>query len=156
MTGHLTRPEAVRDCPHPGPGAYAGTADGRKICDECAAELDRLELQAGRPIVAYLTGQEEPARYGSGCHPRYIWPPVGGAFTVMTWPGVALGRVWTALARSVRYTPTGGRYETYTGRAIIAGIECAVSGPGPGMYLRCRPIRGRRQLTACPKGAPSC
>lgn len=22
MTGHLSRPEAVRDCPHPGPGMY--------------------------------------------------------------------------------------------------------------------------------------
>lgn len=155
MTTITTRPEAVRDCPHPGPGPYAETADGRKICDACAADRDREALQAGRPMVAYLMGAESPRGPGAPAR-RFVYPPAGGAFTVTTWPGVEIGRVWTALTRSVRYTPSGGRYEWYTGRAIIAGVECAVSGPGPGRYLRCRPIRGRRQLTACPKGAPSC
>lgn len=137
----LSRPEAIRDCPHIGPGPYAISAhDGRKICDECAAAIDRHEIHNGRPIVAYLSSTvERPEGF-----------PYMARQAITTWPGVVLGYLYrdhcftlprTLLPTTKRYTPSGGVYDWGSARVTLYGRECSVSGQGNDMCLRIRPLK---------------
>lgn len=101
---------AVCDCGHaPTPTdlstGYARTADGKTLCYECAADVDREKartMQRGdSPLVAYVRD----------------WPTGGGVHRVdiVTWPGVKLG--WGFVGRNVsRYATRHHVTATIEGR----------------------------------------
>jgi hypothetical protein len=125
----------ILECGHPStsqkPGAggtgYAVFHDGSKCCYACAGALDLMLAHAGTLTFGYLQtdGREYPGSYA----------------TVTDWPGTVLAR-GLVLGRRRAYTPSGGSYDIVTGRVQVGSRTYAFRGPGNGMYVRLRLVKG--------------
>lgn len=121
---------ATLDCGHPPtPTDHGGTgvaydSQGRSFCYDCANSREAEAFSAADKFTAYLSSDGK---------------------NVTTWPGGVLARVQQMSNPAVRYTPTGGRYETvYSVVRDASGNLWYGQGPGCGMYHRLRRAKAAR------------
>jgi|SRR6185295_4534833 len=120
--------EVILNCGHAATptettAGYAVTADDRRICYTCAADMDRERARQGLPVYAYLKAVPSNA---AGKPIRYY---------VQTWAGVELG---TALATSTYPVRSAFGSEMICVRATIEGHAFYGRGLGDGMCITLR------------------
>ena len=127
-------PETL-DCGHPpsphdeSTTGYASNSQGKRYCYECAAEMDRDAIRAGKPITAYLSKAPSDSMYN---------------FEVSTWPGVQLGYAWITSEYPVRNSAWGNEILCIRARLQVGeGLwrEYYGRGFGDGMVINLRPCK---------------